>query len=441
MQQKNLLILSVVTVATLGVAALTLRDGGATASPSATKLLFPELSQRINELGEVRLEKGGKSATLKKEGGKWSLADRGGYPVDLAKVKELVVRVADLEVVEAKTAKKANHQKLAVEWPVTAEEGSEAANAGLVTLKDASGKELAALVVGKTEWMGSKAKVYARRASEDQVYLCAPRGTLDVNPEARGWIDTKIVELANDRVQSVTIEHADGERVDIARSAENHTQFAVQNLPAGQTERYAGVANGVAQALGYGLTLEDVRPAAEVDFAKEPMAKARFRSVDGLELVVETAKFEDKTWARVVASYTPPPEPETPAEPAAGEGEGEGELTPGETAAAEGTPPAAPPEEKKDVGKEAADLNTRLAAWAFEIPSYKSDVLARRMKDLLPEPEPVPGEGEQDSLEGLMESMGEPLEEEPPAMDSDSPVEPAPVPDDEAGAPDEAHPH
>jgi hypothetical protein len=425
MQPKNVLILTVVTVVALAVAALTLRDGGSKASPSGPARLFPELSTRINELAEVQLEKGGKKTSLKKEGGQWRLSERGGYPVKLEKVKELAVRVADLEVLEAKTAKKANHKKLSLEWPVTAAEGEEGSEAGRLTFKDASGKELASLVVGKSEWMGSKPKVYARRASEDQVYLCAPRGTLDVLPDAKSWIDTKFVELANDRVQSVSIEHADGERVEIARSAENHTQFTVENLPPGGTERYAGIANGVAQALGYGLTLEDVRPAAEVDFGASPLAKARFRSVDGLELVIETAKFEDKTWAKVVASYTPPPEP--PAEPAPAEGE-----TP-----PEGAEPAAedkPTEEKKDVGKEAAELNERLSPWAFEIPAYRSEVLARRMKDLLPEPEPPPGEGE--DLESLMESMGETLEEEAPATDGGTPVEPDVLPDDEGGTSD-----
>lgn len=428
MQQKNVLILTLVTLAALAVAALTLRDQGSAASSSGSRVLFPELSARINEVAEVRVEKSGKSATLKKEGGQWRLADRGGYPVKLEKVKELAVRVADLEILEAKTAKKANHQKLAVEWPVTAGEDSEAAGAGLVTLKDAAGKELASLVVGKSEWMGSKPKVYARRAGEDQVYLCSPRGALDVVPDAKSWIEPKFVELANDRVHSVTIEHADGEKVEIGRSVENHTQFTVQNLQPGQSERYAGVANGVAQALGYGLSLEDVRPAAEVDFSQSPLATARFRSIDGLELAIETAKFEDKTWARVVASYTPPPEPEKPAEAVPAEGEGE-EGAPAAEPAAE--PPA---EEKKDVGQEAAELNELLAPWAFEIPSYKSDVLARRMKDLLPEPEPPPGEDE--SLEGLLEGMGETMDEEAPATDGDSRVEPQPIPDDEGGAPD-----
>jgi hypothetical protein len=448
MQQKNVLILGTVTVVALGVAALALRPD-ASASKGEDALLFPALSEHINEVTEVRVEKGGKSATLKREGGKWKLADRGGYPAQFEKVKELAVRIADLEIEEAKTAKQANHEKLGVEWPPAKKEGEVVegeeepeSEAGLVTLRDAGGKDLAAVVVGKSEWRGSKPKVYARRLGEDQVYLCAPRGTLSVMPDAKSYIEAKFVELQNDRVQGVAIEHADGEQVDIRRSVENHTQFAIQNMPPGKSERYAGVANGVAQALGYGLQLEDVRPVTEVDFAKEPLAKARFKCVDGLELLIETAKFEDKTWARVVASFTPPPEPpkvETPpaeappqgdeiaaAEPNAEDAEKPaGEAKPEEAESAE----EKPAEEKKDIAKEAAELNERLAPWAFEIPSYKSDVLAKRMKDLLAEP--PASEGEDGGLGEAMEDLGTEMDD----LGTD------PAPDEHAPHGDEQHPH
>jgi hypothetical protein len=452
MKHKNVLILTVVTVAALGVAAYSLRGKGAAASSAEAALLFPELSERINDVAEVRVEKAGKSATIKREGGQWKLADRGGYPAKFEKVKELAVRVADLEIEEAKTSKKASHSKLAVEWPTTAEEGSEAGEAGLVTLRDSAGKDLAALVVGKSEWRGSKPKVYVRRASEDQVYLCSPRGTLDVMADAKSWIEPKFIELQNDRVQGVTIEHQDGERVEIARSAVNHTKFAVQNLPAAEKERYEGVANGVAQALGYGLQLEDVRPVGEVDFTKEPVARTRFRCVDGLELLVELCKFEDKNWVRVAAAYVPPPEAPK-AEPAPVP-EDAGESTEG-AATEDGKAEEAPEEEKKDVGKEAEELNQRLAPWAFEVASYKSDVLARRMKDLVAEPAPAVDDG---GLEGVMDEIGfDPetgeLVEEPAAEgkagadgqggpedgEGHEDVEPAPSPDDEGGA--ETVPH
>lgn len=395
MKQNRVLILSIVTLGALGAALLALRDEDTSTSQAGRARLFPDLSARINDLSEVRLEKGGKSATLKRDGGQWKLADRGGYPALFEKVKELAVGVADLEIEEVKTKMKLNHAKLGLEWPATSSDGPEDAEAGLLTFMDSSGKELVSLVVGKSEWRGSKPKVFVRRAGDDQVYLCAPRQPLNVDPEAKRWIDPKFVDLAGERVQGVSIEHADGELIEVGRSASNHTKFVVQNLPPGQSERYEGVASGVAQALA-GLQLDDVRPAGEIDFSKEPVAKTRFRCVDGLEVVAEIARVEGKTWVRIAANFTPPQESPTPpdeiAEGAAGEDE-DGPTLPPATA------------EKRDGGKEAEELNRRLAPWTFEISSYKADTLTRRMKDLLPEPTPM-GAGDE-GLDGLIEDLGE----------------------------------
>src|SRR5262245_64317337 len=122
MKQKSVLILSVVTLAALGAAAVALHEGDTAASSGERTLVFPELSAKVNEVAELHIEKAGKGATLKREGGQWKLSDRGGYPAQFEKVKELVVGVADLPIEEVKTAKKENHAKLALQWPAPAVE-------------------------------------------------------------------------------------------------------------------------------------------------------------------------------------------------------------------------------------------------------------------------------------------------------------------------------
>lgn len=421
MKQKSLLILSIVTAVALTMAALALRDKNSAASTAGRARLFPELSARINDIARVRVEKEGKSVTLQREGGRWELVDRGGYPALFEKVKELAVRLADLEIEEAKTSRKDNHAKLQLEWPPSSE-GSDASTTARVSLADAAGVELASLVVGKSEWQGSKTKVFVRRASEDQVYLCSPRQQLALEADAKGWIEPKFVALPGDRVQSVTIEHADGERVEIGRSAANHTQFTVQNLPLGRSESYSGVANGVAQALS-SMQLEDVRPAPEIDFSREPLARTSFHCADGLDLLVETARVDDKTWARIVAAYVPPPKDLAPAE---GEGADSGPDQGAETKA-EGHP------EKPDIGKEAQELNQRLAAWAFQISSYKADQLAKRLKDLMAEPTPAGGDG---GLSGLMDDLGVDTDESASEGPESLEIPPSPDDGDAPSAPD-----
>lgn len=448
MKQKGVLVLTLVTLATVAVAAVALhqREEG---SALSTRKLFQGLDE--NEVAEITVEKGGKHATVRREGGEWKLADRGGYPAKFEQVKQTVVRVAGLEIEEEKTARADNHQRLGVKLPepgksAESETGQDSpaeeepvTEAALVTLKDSGGQELAALVVGKTEWRGRSQKVFVRRANEDQVYLC--NGRLDVNADPSSWIATDVLKLENDRIQDVVITHADGEEIRIGRSATNHTQFRVENVPPGESERYEGVASGVAQALS-ALTLEDVRPASEIDFAQEPLAHSRYRCHDGLELLIESAKQDGKTWVKISASYVEPPKPpaaETPAteepqepgaEPAAEPedlglgGEEEGEATPAEAEEPAGQEaPGEEEEETRDVRKEAEELNAKLAPWAYALPQWKADVIARRMKDLLKEPPADPA---------AEEAPGEQLEA--PAEDSgEAPLE-SPAPEDDEGA-------
>lgn len=436
MNQKGVIVLGVATLTAVVVAALALRED-ADASTAKEIELFEGLDERVNDVAEIAIAKGGKTLTLRKEAGKWGLADRGNYPAKFDKVKETVVRVAALAVEEKKTARPEYHERLGL--ANTPAEDSETAT---VALRDASGAELASVIVGKTEYRGREQKVYVRKAGEDQVYLCsAGEGRLDLDTTPSRWIDSEVLKLENDRVQEVSIVHADGEEVRIGRSPANHTQFRVENLPPGKNERYEGIANPVGQALS-SLTLEDVRPASEVDFAAEPVAQTRYRCHDGLEILVVTAKADDKTWAKISARYEPPPAPEASAEatpsdpqdadapaeavipdagaasdaPEAGADDGHDHAA--EDAAAD---PAAAGKTPEELRKEAEELDARLAPWAFAIQSYKSDYLTRRMKDLLEAPPAEEAEAEGSALapDETPAAEGEPVDSPPPATDED----------------------
>jgi hypothetical protein len=370
MNKNTLLVLAAVTVAGVGVAMFSNRDGsGPTATAGVRRPLFPGLEERVNDVARITLEKGANTVTIERSGEDWTLPERGGYPAKFAEAKKVAVRLAGLQIEEEKTAREENHARLLVEWPPAASEDADAdGEPGLVKLFDAGGQELAALVVGKSEWLGGAQKLFVRPTSGNQVYLV--EGPLDVLAEVRSWIDPKVLDIPRDRVQTVAISHPDGELIDIGRSATNHTDFKVQNVPPGETERYEGIANGIGGALA-GLTIEDVRPVAEVDFAAEPVARTVFTTIDGLVLTIETARFEEKTWIKIACAHDAP-------EPVAAPEEGDEEAAPDE-----GTKP-----DPEAIAAEATDLEARLSPWAFAVPQYKADSLARHMKDLLAVPQP-----------------------------------------------------
>ena len=67
--------------------------------------VFPALEGRSGDVHQVVLEQGEKTITLKKndDGKGWGIVERGGYPVDAKKVREIVVKLSQAELIEPKT--------------------------------------------------------------------------------------------------------------------------------------------------------------------------------------------------------------------------------------------------------------------------------------------------------------------------------------------------
>jgi len=391
MQLKALLGLGVLAAGVGFAAFVTLQESNAESGPEELGNLFDGLGSRINDVAQVQISKEGESLTFsrsKDDPSEWTVASIGGYPAKFEPIKRAIVRLADMEIREKKTNKPENYEKLGVSDPE-----AEGSSSLLVTLQDASGDELASAILGETSYRGRSSTTYVRRQGEDRVYLCD--GRIEAQPTLRTWIDTVALKLEKDRVQSVTISHADGETVQLDRSPENHTQFVVANVPPGRELKYDGIADGVASALA-SLNFDDVRPASEVDFTTEPLARSNFVCHDGLVVTIETARFEDQTWARISTSYEAPPTPEPAGETAEESSEGqESEGHSEDDGHDHGDETAATPDPAL-VRSEAEEMSGRHARWAYALPSYKADAIARRMVDLLNE---LPQEGEEAALD------------------------------------------
>ena len=415
------LLFGATAVAVVAAAAAVYFKGSAQAAPESMGLLYGDLGDKMAEVREVRLEKQDETLTLTKSGSDWSLVESGGFPARANKVSEVVVRLARMQIEEPKTKNPASYAKLGVEEP----DAPDADSARLV-LKDAAGEELANVILGETKYRGRDQTMFVRRAGEEQSYLCS--GAITVDTAKRNWIETEILKLAGDRVDRVRIEHADGEVLEIARSAESTSQFDVLNQPEGRDLKSPSIANGLGTALT-NVQLDDVRPASEVDFAAEPLARTTFECEDGLHVTLESARAEEATWVKVSASYVEPPEavgptpaPEEPSETdgEAGEAGSSGSAETGD--AGEGAQDDSP--DPEEIRKEVEVLNAKHAAWAYKLPSYKADSITQRMESFLAEPAlPEDEDAEPDAidvldLDALNPNAPEPVEEVDP-LDQD----------------------
>ncbi len=380
MNARSLRVLLALTAVVVVLAVLfqSNREGKVQPKTDRSKL-FPELLSSINDVATVHVKKSGSECTLKRTGESWGLAEKDSYSADLEPIRRALIGIAEMTRVEAKTSDATRYATLGVQDP-----DAEGSTSTLVTLSDASGKELAKLIVGKahTGKTGMPGQLYVRKAGDAQSWLV--KSDLQVPEACSDWLAKKILEVKRDRIRAVEVTHPDGEIVRVERATPETTDFTLANIPAGRELKYATVAGSMSSTLEW-LNLEDVARIDTVDFTSNVGATSRFSTFDGLVVTVTLKDQGEKTYARFVASYEPPPAPpeEKPAEAAAeGESSEPTPAKPAESAAAKKTP--------EEVQAEVAELNARLSQWAYAIPSYNKTTFAKRMAELLKDEAPPP---------------------------------------------------
>jgi Domain of unknown function (DUF4340) len=395
MNSRSLTLLAGATVLVAAVAAITLHHGESAVqeTPGVGKL-FPELAKSINDVATIELKRKDGVTTLARSGESWGLAEKKGYPVDMAAVRKTLIGLAEIAGAEPKTDDPSSYAKLGLADP-----GAEGSTSTLVTLKDASGKELATLIVGKehtSKNFSGPHQVYVRKPGEARCWLAT--GDPSLKEKSAEWLDKKILEVKRERIRAAEVRHADGETLVVDRDKPDAKDFVLHDIPEGKELTYPSAPSSIADALGY-LNLEDVVPASEVDMKEGTSATDKFSCFDGLTITVTTKDVGDKTYARFEASYEKPPDSAGPPAPAEAEPKkAEAPSEPGETDAGEKKPegdakaPAEKPKTKtpEEIQKEAAELNARLSNWVYQIPSYNKSSFEKKKSELLKDKAPPP---------------------------------------------------
>jgi len=295
-----------------------------------------------------------------------------------------VVALADMRLIERKTAQPEHYGRLEVEDP-----GAEDAKSRLVRLEAADGTVLAEAIIGKqrhrltgTEPSGT----YLRRPGEATSWLAS--GGVQIGEEVTRWLDHEIVDLNSRAIERIAIEPVAEPGYVVERDRPDGA-WRMADLAEGEALKddpdFARLTGAVSD-----LRLEDVKPRDQLSWPAESNL-ARIRTFDGLEMTVRLAKIDDQYWATfdaraleptASAESAPPAEatsgsaeeprgaPETaagsagdPETQAAADGDGSAEAT-----EAEGTEEVEL--EEVDPPLDPAELSRRLAKWAFQIPEH-----------------------------------------------------------------------
>jgi hypothetical protein len=213
------------------------------------------------------------------------------------------------------------------------------------------------------------------------------KSELDPGNEASDWVETLLLRLPLERVHTVSIEHPDGEVIELSRESPDDRDFVLAGMPEGASFSSPKIIENMIRSVTV-MRFDEVAGAAEMPEPEDGPIVTRFDTFDGQTVIFTMHKLGEKTWVRIEASYD---------------------------AAAVIPEAAVDPEEDPleaalpfDVEATVADVVAVTESWVFTLPDFKIDQLSKRLSDLITMPV-ADGEGAgEDDEPGFAISVGDP---------------------------------
>lgn len=344
MKTKPFVLLAIITTLSVaGAAWSTVERSRATATAAPPHGLFPDLIDQVNDIAQIDVATPKLSFAInRREDGTWGIKERDGYGVKFETIKQAVVGIASMALLETKTAKPELHARLFLKSPKDGGRGT------TITLTNGAGTAIAAIVVGKTKTAPTKDEdgiYYVRSLDQAQSYLAS--GRVEAWETIDRWLDDAMPMINRARVRAATATQPGGAKVSVARTDPDSRDFKIIDIPAGMKALHDTAGNPLGSALGF-LDFDDVRRVEKVDF--NGANRAVFKTFDGITLTLRVIKHKDGFWLSFVAGF----------------------------GTADIFLDGLSDEQKKimkstaDAEIEVADINKRFGPWAYNVPEYKA---------------------------------------------------------------------
>jgi len=389
---------------------------------SATKNFLPELKDQVNAITSVILTGSENKviATLKRSDAGWSVVEKYNYTADTQKLRELLMKLSDATILEAKTANKEKYADLGVD-----DIANKDAKGILITMEGLA--KPVKVIIGNFNGTGGGG-TFMRRADEPQSYLV--RGNITIDKTTANWLKRDLTDIQATRFKEVALTNHDNKILKIYKENSGDANFKVADVPKGRELSSIAAADGIA-AVFAGLRLDDVVPRKETDaemnecLAKAfkcsfpPIRNAVYKTFDGLVMETQSWEKDGKGYLRPTASLDMT-QAEASIKAAQEKAKAEYEAKVADAnkdrkenkddksadASATATKPVEvpkplavsdPAKDREDqlaaLNKEVTNLNQLFNNWTFVIPNFKSSSINKSMDDLLkPLEQPKPAD-------------------------------------------------
>ena len=222
MNAKTLLILIILLALGAAVYLLSKGDSIINSAEKVGSSIIPDLYAALNQVDELKFTAAGNKviATLMRQEDKWVVAERNNYPADIAKIRKVVLSLAEAKILEQKTSNEELYSKLNVQNIIKED-------AGGIQVSVRYDDKNSALIIGKPGPQINKNR-YVRRADEATSWLVDRK--LDVQYEVTHWLRKDILSVEPAEIAKVTIILADGSKLEIQNDGTVDNNFFVSNL-------------------------------------------------------------------------------------------------------------------------------------------------------------------------------------------------------------------
>ncbi len=222
---------------------------------------------QAERIASISIAEPGATITLRRDGARWVIAERGDFPADFAKVRDFVLAALALKTGQSEPIGPTDRTRLRLDEPAAKEGGGT-----LVTFAGADGNPLARLIAGRNYFKRmpddpEKAKSDGRfvlrpEAADTAIIVADPLSQAAAKSEL--WIDRKA--FAADEPVSIDVRHADGDHWRLERGVDANGAWKLADIKAGEKLAQTTVLS-IAAAAG-GLDLADV-------VAKDPQREVK----------------------------------------------------------------------------------------------------------------------------------------------------------------------
>ena len=362
---RSILILAAVTAIVVG-AVLSVDREPSTAARSG-EIVFPGLLDQVNSVVRVRVTGNEGKFTLTRDRDTWVVEEKERYAADPDRVHKLLLGAAGMKRVEPKTSNPELYPKLWLEDPSSKESKSVR-----FVLENASDAELANWVLGDrrpSKSDASRTELYIRVTDDPLAWLV--EGSVPGGQKIIDWLDRPVARIDRERLRAVEVVHADGTVIVVNKSLPADADFALRDIPADREADSQYRINDIGRVLE-DLRFEDVAPSSSLDYAGSLDKQVQATTFDGLRVHLETVMRDGEAWAQLRAEFD---------EGLVEKSEDAAEASKDEAGAALGDTPGSL-RSADEVRAEAERLNARWKGWAYELPSFKRDYIAKRIDEL-----------------------------------------------------------